>query len=111
MTDKNISNVIKVGGDYFKLINARRSPYKLEHFLTFNFEDYWCFKLTRHQQLIKDYQEFLDFKYAGYIFFKKDLYDIEHIQEWIDWCINIGGIQYLNKPVPPFKPEKIIIKK
>lgn len=111
MTDKNIMNHRKVGGDYFFFQEYKTSPYKLEHFLTFNFEDYWCFKSTRHQKLIKDYNDFLDFKCAAYTFFKKDLYNLEHIQEWIDWCVNIGGIQYLTRTVPPFKPEKVIIKK
>jgi hypothetical protein len=111
MTDKNISNRRKIGDDYFRLINIRSSPYKLDHFLTFNFDDYWCFKSTRHQILIEKYEDFLEFKYAGYTFFKKDIYDLENIQKWIDWCINIGGIQFFAKPVPPFNPEKIIIKK
>ena len=49
MTDKTISNVRIVGGDYFKLIYYRKSKYKLNHYLTqFNFNDYWCFKSTRY---------------------------------------------------------------
>jgi hypothetical protein len=111
MTDKNISNCRKVGGDYFRLINLRSSPYKLDHFLTFNFDDYWCFKVTGYQKLIEKCEDFLEFKYAAYIFFKKDIYNLENIQKWINWCIEIGGIQFLTKPVPPFNTDKVIIKK
>jgi len=111
MTDKPISNARIVGGDYFVLKYIRSSNKKLKDYLPlFNFDDYWCYKKTRHQVIV-DYETFIDFKQAGYIFFRKDLYKKEHIEKWIEYITSLGGIQYLSKPTPPFPPEKIIIRK
>lgn len=110
MTEKTIKNNRLIGGDYFKFIYSRKSKLNMDYFLNqFNFNDYWCFKLTSIQMLI-DYEELLKFDYAGYIFFKKELYDIEYILYWIDYLKNLGGIMFLNKPLPPFNPyEKVKI--
>lgn len=109
-TNKTILNSRKVGGDYFFFYYNRKSNYKLDHFINqFNFNDYHCFKSTRFQILV-NYQEFLEFKYASYTFIKKDLYNLNHILMWLDYLKSIGGIQFLNKPLPPFNPNKIIIK-
>ena len=115
--NKTLTNGRTVGGDYFILIRNRRSDKYLNDYLPlFNFDDYHCLKTTNCQRLIS-YEEFIDFKYSGYTFFKKDTYDIEMIMEWVKWY-NIfmkksrgGGIQYLTKPTPPFSPNKIIIRK
>ena len=110
MTDKTIKIVRKVGSDWFKLIYSRRSIYKLSHFLNFNPNNYWIYKATNYQRLVS-YEDVLEFKYACYMFFKKDLYDKEHIDKWIKYINELGGIQYLVKPFPPFDPEeKIIIR-
>jgi len=98
-----------VGGDYFKLMYARKSNKKLEDYLPlFNKEDYYILKSTYHQRLVT-YDDLLEFKYACYVFFKKDLYDIDKIIEWVDYLKSIGGVQYLDKPTPPFNPKKIKI--
>lgn len=115
MTTKTIENrrynFRPVGGDYFNLTYARSSIKHLQDFLPlFNFTDYWCFKSSRHQVIV-NYQELLEFKYSGYIFFKKELYSKDHIDMWIDWMKSIGGIQFLANPFPPFNPTKIIIRK
>lgn len=108
---KTILSSREIGGDYFRFQELKKSNLYLKDFIDkFNFSDYWCFKTPRHQKLV-NYEDFLEFKYSGYIFFKKDLYDINKILEWIEWCKMIGGIQYLNKPTPPFPPQKIIIRK
>lgn len=111
---KTIENGRKVGGDYFILKNLRRSNLYLKDFISrFDFDDYWCFKATNVQKLI-NYEEFLEFKYASYIFFKKDLYDVNRILEWVEWSkiiFNGNGLQYLVIPTPPFPPQKIIIRK
>jgi hypothetical protein len=53
----------------------------------------------------------MDFKYSGYMFFKKDLYDKEYINIWLDYYYEyIDEIKFLDKPFPPFHPQKIIIK-
>ena len=111
MTDKTILNIRIVGGDYFRLYYSIRSKYKLDYYLEqFNFDDYYCYKATRHQQLIT-YEELLDFRYSAYVFFKKELYNKEHIDLWIEFIINNGGLMYLVKPLPAFNPyKKIIIK-
>ena len=101
-----------VGGDYFKFIRSRRSGLYLKDLMDkFNFDDYWCFKCTNIQKLVS-YEEFLEFKYSGYILFKKDLYNVDGIMEWVEWNrVNVNRIYYLNCPTPPFPPQKIIIRK
>ena len=105
----HIENVRPVGGDCFKLMYARRSNETLEsHLKKFNYNDYWVLKSSGHQRLVT-YDDLLEFKYASYIFFKKDLYDIDKIIEWIEYFKSMGGVQYLDKPTPPFNPKKIKI--
>jgi hypothetical protein len=97
--------------DYFNLIYSRRSGLTLNDFVgKFNFNDYWCFKITNVQKIVEE-EEFLEFKHSGYVLFNKKLYNAENIIEWINWLQSIGGVQYLSKPTPPFSPKKIIIKK
>lgn len=82
----------------------------LSYYLTFDPEVYNIIKGTRHQKLVT-YDEFLDFKYSSYVFFKKDKYDINKILNWVNYFIELGGVQYLVKATPPFNPMKIIIRK
>jgi hypothetical protein len=106
---KTIENSGQPGGDYFILIHSTRSNLYLKDFVDkFNFNDYWCYKTTAKQRLVTE-AEFLEFKHAGYTFFKKDLYDKEHTQLWIDWIKTTisGRMQYMAKPVPPFHPSFI----
>jgi hypothetical protein len=111
MTDKPIINVRVVGSDCFRIGFTRKSNKKLSDFLPlFNFDDYWCYKQTGKFREV-DYKSFLRFDYAGYAFFRKDLYRKKHIESWIEFCNDLGGIQFLHKPTPPFNPEKIIIRK
>ena len=108
---KTIENARPIGGDYFGLIYYRKSDKYLKDFLPlFNFQDYWCYKCTRQQKVV-NYEDLLEFKYSRYTFFKKNIYSKENIDIWIKWMINIGGIQFLSKPTPPFNPNKIIIRK
>ena len=105
----HIENRRLVGGDYFKLMYVRKSNKKLEDYLKkFNYNDYWVLKGSRHQRFVS-YEDMLEFKYACYVFFKKDLYDIDKIMIWVDYLNNFGGMQYLVKPTPPFNPKKIKI--
>jgi hypothetical protein len=110
-TSKTIENARIVGGDYFKLMYSRRSNLNLSYFLTlFNFDNYWCLKSSGKQRQVT-YEEFLDFEYSSYILFRKDLYHKEYIDMWIDSFRVIGLIPFLDKPFPPYHPNKIIIKK
>jgi len=104
----HILNGREVGMDYFKLFYLRSSNKPLKDYLTFNEDDYWIYKLTSKQRLIGP--EWKDFKYSGYIFFKKTLYNRDHIDIWIDFFNKLGEIKFLDKPTPPFHPDKIIIK-
>lgn len=109
---KTIENLRKVGGEYFIFFYSRRSKFNLDYFTNqFKWNDYWCYKSTRNQRYISEL-EFQDFKYSGYIFFRKNLYNKDYIDMWINYIRNIGGINYLDKPLPPFNPNtKIIIIK
>ena len=107
---KTIDHRFEVGGDFFALMNIKLSKRKLsDYLLLFNIEEYFIFKATSKQRLVS-IKEFLEFKYCGYILFKKDKYDKKHIENWLELLKSIGGIMFLSKPLPPFSPNKIIIK-
>jgi hypothetical protein len=109
MTDKTISINRKVNGNYFNLQYRRSSKLKLDYFTNqFIFNDYWCYKSTDHQKYISNEEDFQDFKYSVYTFFKKELYSKDYIDIWIKYITNIGGIKYIIKPLPPFDPYKKI---
>jgi hypothetical protein len=111
MTNKPIGNSRKIGGDYFNLQYSNSSSKKLgDHISQFNFEDYWCFKGS-HRQRLTSYEELLEFNHSKYTFFRKDLFPLIRITEWIDWMVNLGGINFLDKPTPPFSPQKVKIIK
>ena len=111
---KTITTIRKVGGDYFRIIYDRGSNFYLKDFIDkFNFNDYWCFKTTNVQKLV-NYEDFLEFRHASYTFFRKDLYDVNKILEWVEWSriiFNGNGLYYLVSPTPPFPPQKIIVRK
>jgi hypothetical protein len=110
MKTDNIS-MIKVNGyDCFYLKYLRASTTPLHFYLEqFNIEDYWIYKCSNKQKLVS-IEEFMKFEYAGYIFYKKELYKTEHIDLWINTITRLIH-SYLSKPTPPFSPNKIIIKK
>jgi hypothetical protein len=103
-----------INGDYFKFIADRRSKLTLEDFVPIlNHQDYFIIKVTNKQKEVS-YDEFLEFKYSGYVFFKKDKYKPEQILEWCNFNFRTetaSGLWYLHKPTPPFSPNKMIIKK
>jgi len=107
----HISSSRKVGGDYFRLMFVRVYNTPLKYYLDkFNHNDYHILKFTNNQRLIT-YDELLEFKYCGYVFFKKS-FNIESILEWCKFINDFDKChpQYLVKPTPPFSPSKIIIK-
>lgn len=109
MTDKknHIENRRPVGSECFYIKYTRRSSNNLNFYLDqFNIKDYWIYKYS-NKQIEVTVEEFMDFKYVGYIFYKKSLYDKEHINKWI----NFDNFNYLIRPLPPYDPNKIIIKK
>lgn len=114
MTDKPIGNARPVGGDYFVLGYNRRSKYNLYYYLLkFRVDDYWIYKCSNKFRCVK-IEDLMNFKYAGYILFKKDIYSKEHIENWVSYLhsVNRDSFIYLARPFPPFNPEdKIVIKK
>jgi len=112
MTDRTIGMANgKLCGDYFSLKYLRQSSRKLDYYLDqFNPNDYYIFKYTSKQRQVT-IEELLEFKHAGYVFFKKDKYDIDYINNWINYYYNnIDELKYLIKPLPPFEPDIIKIK-
>ena len=110
MTNKTIDNRRPVGGDYFRLGYDRRDDRKLiDHLDKFNINEYYIYKITGKQRQVT-IDDFYEFKYSGYIFFKKDIFNKEYIDKWIEWLNKNMAVQYLSKPLPPFNPSKIIIK-
>ena len=104
----HIINNRPVGGDYFFLQHMRQSDKTLKSYLDkFNCNDYHIIKYTDGQRIIS-YDDLLEFKHSGYIFFLKDLYDIDRIIEW--YSFKEIMIKFLVKPTPPFSPKKVIIK-
>ena len=93
---EHIKDIWKVGGDYFCLCFLRKSNKNLQFYLDqFNIEDYYIYKSTRHQKEVS-INEFMNFKYSCYTFFKKSKYDKDIINKWLEYIIGFGGIQYLN---------------
>jgi hypothetical protein len=66
--------------------------------------------MTNVQHMVEE-SDFINFLHSGYIFFKKDVYPKNRLTEWIYWMKDLGGIQYLSKPTPPFNPQKVKILK
>ena len=86
---KKIENYRKTGSDYFRLMFVRISTKKLEYYIKqFNPEEYHILKSTSKFRFIS-VDDFLEFHYSGYIFFKKELYDKEYIQKWLDFIDNL----------------------
>lgn len=96
------------------LIYSRKSTKNLQFYLyQFNPYDYWIYKSTRMFKRV-EYQDLLEFKYSGYTFFRKDIYNKEDIDRWIEFLQGIkgGDFLYFDKPFPPMEyMEKIKIKK
>jgi hypothetical protein len=110
MTSKTIENPRKVGGYNFELLYSRRSIITLDFYLEqFNEKDYYIFKSTNKFREV-DYEDLLEFKYSGYILYKKEIYNKKYIDLWIKFSNGLY-IPFLSKTFPPFKPTKIIIKK
>jgi len=108
----NIKHIWQVAGDYFCLYHLRTSITPLDYYLEqFNIDDYWIYKRTSQQRLV-NIEDILSFKWSSYTFFKKEKYNKDDINNWLDYYYEyIDEIKFLDKPLPPFPPKKIIIKK
>jgi len=106
---KTISNNRKVGGDCFRLDYLKNSKLYLDYYLNqFKIEDYWIIKSTNKLRIVS-IENFLEFKYSGYILFKKSIYKKEWIESWIDFIsINNIEIKFLHKQFPPEYIKKLM---
>jgi hypothetical protein len=117
MTDKPISLYINEEKGYINLIYDRSRETKLgDHLYLFDIEDYLIYKKSNRFRKINDLNDFYNFKYSGYILFRKDLYNDEDINEWLEliatyFSTGSFNFKYLSKPFPPnsiLKKIKII---
>jgi hypothetical protein len=70
-----IENRRKVGSDYFIIKKLTQSNKDLDYFTNqFEPDDFYIMKATGRFKQVST-KEFFDFKYAGYVFFKKELYE------------------------------------
>jgi len=108
----NLDNKRPLNGDYFQVGKLKIGKLTLDYVLqTIKFDEYYIFKAThRFRQITLD--EFKQFKYACYTFFKKDLYDLNEFTNWIKWLDDSKvKLKFLNKAFPPFNiTKKTIIK-
>mgnify|MGYP003413471107 CR=1 FL=1 len=108
-----VENLRPINGDHFRILKTNQKQRNYDFNLIkdiIKYDDYYIYKSSSKQREVT-IEEFLEFKNCAYIFFKKDLYEKEWIDMWIEFIISIGGIKFLNKPLPPFHPSKINIIK
>ena len=92
----------EVGSKCFKLLYIKNKKKKLSFYIKqFNPEEYYILKATNQFRFVC-VDDFLEFKYAQYIFFNKELYSKEYLQKWLDFKItNNIEFRFLHKPFPP----------
>ena len=103
----------KINSDYFIIGRSygkeKRDHPDLDYFTNgLKTNDYYIYKSTGRFKEVST-KEFFDFKYAGYFFFNKKLYEKNWIDLWIEWTNKNSNFLYLGKPFPPYLPKKIKI--
>lgn len=99
----------KVNGDFFSICKLNNKGKDLDTYIsTFNPDDYYIFKATNKFKEVSTIL-FFDFKFARYCFFRKEIYDKNWLDLWIDWTTTNLNLVFLHKPFPPFYPQKIKI--
>jgi len=105
-----IINIRKVGGDWFRLDKSNIKGDHLNFYLNkFNVDDYFIVKRSDIFRLVSK-EDFINFKYVGYILFKKNIYSNEWIDEWIEFLykdLNLM-IKFLNIPFPPLYVKTLL---
>jgi hypothetical protein len=114
MTDRTIEKGREPGSDYFRLYYSRKGGRELQFYLDqFDINDYWIYKGSNQFREVS-IEDLYEFKYASYTLFKKDVYNKEIINNWIDIILSIdkSKFNYLIKPFPPeYVKDKIRIIK
>ena len=100
---------IRKGIGWFRIIKDRRSKYLLDDYLkTINMNEYHIYKSTGRQRAV-DIEDVINFKYSGYIFFSKEIYKKEDIEDWLMKIKELGiTVMYLSKPFPSVNYLKLI---
>ena len=88
----------ELNSDHFIIKKLSKSNIHLDYYLDkINFNNYWIYKCTGKFRMVE--KEDIG-KYAGYIFFRKDLYSKDYIDNWIKEMCKIQSIPFLVKPFP-----------
>ena len=97
---------------WFRLLKMRNYNESIDYYLDkFNvdLDDYWILKYSNKFRFIN--KQDIE-KYAGVICFKKDIFNKEHIDKWLDFHNSFDyRLKYLVRPFPPisvFNKIKII---
>ena len=97
-----MSNYLDKG--WFYLVKRKKEKDSIEDILSkydIDLNNYWILKYTDRFRFI-DIDELYD--YAGFICFRKDIFNKEHIDMWIEFIYNDLGLKgpmtYLVKPLP-----------
>jgi hypothetical protein len=105
--------VMRFGNDdWFRINKSNKSSTPIEYYLNkLNLDEWYIYKRTNKFKIVNT-EELIEFKYAGYIFFNKKIYNYIEIDEWIEFYqqeLKFGacGGSFLSKPFPP----KTLIKK
>jgi hypothetical protein len=113
MSRFNYENMNKKNSGYFSIVKSKRVPYynDLEvYFEYFDINDYWIVKKSANFRFLT-YDELMEEKYSGYIFFNKSTYTKQFIQTWFDFIKETQLVLlYINRAFPPLEIlEKIIV--
>lgn len=95
----------KLNSEYFRIGKDDKGLFNTSILNEIDFDKYLIYKGSGKQRLVNK-ESVLKMEYSHYMFFRKDLYNEENINEWINYLT----ILYLIKPTPPFNPSKLIIK-
>jgi hypothetical protein len=97
----------EIGSDCFMIHKNKKAKLSFDELMKdFNYEDYYVLKATSNFRFIELNE--LE-KYAAIVFFKKELYNKDFIQRWLDFT-KLMDNKFLNKPFPPeYMLEKIIV--
>jgi len=105
MIKTNHIEINSIGDGYIKLCYSRRSNTTLkEHIKDINLNDYYIYKATNSFRLSTQ-EEFLKFKYSGYILFHKSKYNTSDINNSIELLRKVDNkyFKFLDKPFPPIE--------
>ena len=103
-----VENTKNITGEWFSLKKTKKEHKGkplMEYLNLINFEDYHILKRTNKQRLVTK-EDVYKFKFAGYLFLRKQEYTREHIEMWLDFIQdNKLLLPFLDRPFPSFPPD------